>query len=206
METNNNEMTELEQMREQMTIFKNQLDKQPIVNEQLVRNTMGSKMSWIKKFIWGEIIIVPILLIYMAAIHAGMGLSWWLFAFLAIGVIADITGDFIINRIPKGQLLGGDLVATCQRLIKMKKQRASWFIAGVIFCTVWLVWFLIDFVMKTGNGGTLPNHNATVPIVVGAVVGGLIGAIIAWLIFRKMQRTNTQLIDQINQITQESQD
>ena len=94
---NDNNMNELEQMREQMEAFKSRLDKQQIVNEQLVRNSMGSKMSWIKNFVWAEIIMVPILLIIMAGFHASEGLSWWLFAFLAAGLIADAMGDFIIN-------------------------------------------------------------------------------------------------------------
>ena len=64
---NDNNMNELEQMREQMNIFKSRLDKQQIINEQLVRNSMGSKLSWIKNFVLGEIILVPIL-------RAGMGL------------------------------------------------------------------------------------------------------------------------------------
>lgn len=205
METNNNNMTELEQMREQMSIFKSQLDKQQIINEQLVRNTMGNKMSWIKKFIWAEIILVPIILIIMASFHASEGLSWWLFAFLAIGLIADTTGDFIINRIPKGQMLSGDLVETSQRLIKMKKQRTSWFIAGSIFLTIWLVWFIIEIVMKLNViGCNEPSHNLVVTIMVTAlIIGCLIGFLVAWLIFRKMQKTNNQIIEQINQITQE---
>lgn len=205
METNNNNMTELEQMREQMSIFKSQLDKQQIINEQLVRNTMGNKMSWIKKFIWAEIILVPIILIIMASFHASEGLSWWLFAFLAIGLIADTTGDFIINRIPKGQMLSGDLVETSQRLIKMKKQRTSWFIAGSIFLTIWIVWFIIEIVMKLNViGCNEPSHNLVVTIMVTAlIIGCLIGFLIAWLIFRKMQKTNNQIIEQINQITQE---
>ncbi len=205
METNNNNMTELEQMREQMSIFKSQLDKQQIINEQLVRNTMGNKMSWIKKFIWAEIILVPVILIIMASFHASEGLSWWLFAFLAIGLIADTTGDFIINRIPKGQMLSGDLVETSQRLIKMKKQRTSWFIAGSIFLTIWLVWFIIEIVMKLNViGCNEPSHNLVVTIMVTAlIIGCLIGFLIAWLIFRKMQKTNNQIIEQINQITQE---
>ena len=204
METNNNNMTELEQMREQMTTFKNKLDKQQIINERLVRNTMGSKMSWIKNFVWMEIFIVPVLLIIMAAFHDSAGLSWWLFAFLAIGLIADVAGDFIINRIPKGQLLSGDLVATSQRLIKMKKQRTSWFIAGIIFMSIWLVWFIIEVVMKLDYGCTLPHHGTVVAIMVaGIAIGGLIGGFIAWLIFRKMQKTNNQLIEQINQVTNE---
>jgi len=198
-------MTELEQMREQMSIFKSQLDKQQIINEQLVRNTMGNKMSWIKKFIWAEIILVPIILIIMASFHASEGLSWWLFAFLAIGLIADTTGDFIINRIPKGQMLSGDLVETSQRLIKMKKQRTSWFIAGSIFLTIWIVWFIIEIVMKLNViGCNEPSHNLVVTIMVTAlIIGCLIGFLIAWLIFRKMQKTNNQIIEQINQITQE---
>ena len=202
METNNNNMTELEQMREQMSIFKSQLDKQQIINEQLVRNTMGNKMSWIKKFIWAEIILVPIILIIMASFHASEGLSWWLFAFLAI---ADTTGDFIINRIPKGQMLSGDLVETSQRLIKMKKQRTSWFIAGSIFLTIWLVWFIIEIVMKLNViGCNEPSHNLVVTIMVTAlIIGCLIGFLVAWLIFRKMQKTNNQIIEQINQVTQE---
>lgn len=205
METSNNNMTELEKMREQMKIFKSQLDKQQIINEQLVRNTMGNKMSWIKKFIWGEIILVPILLIIMASFHASEGLSWWLFAFLAIGLIADTTGDFIINRIPKGQILSGDLVETSQRLIKMKKQRTSWFIAGSIFLTIWLVWFIIEIVMKLNvMKCNEPNHNLVVTVMITAlVIGCLIGFFVAWLIFRKMQKTNNQIIEQINQITQE---
>ena len=205
METNNNNMTELEQMREQMSIFKSQLDKQQIINEQLVRNTMGNKMSWITKFLWAEIILVPIILIIMASFHASEGLSWWLFAFLAIGLIADTTGDFIINRIPKGQMLSGDLVETSQRLIKMKKQRTSWFIAGSIFLTIWLVWFIIEIVMKLNViGCNEPSHNLVVTIMVTAlIIGCLIGFLVAWLIFRKMQKTNNQIIEQINQVTQE---
>ena len=203
MESSNN-MTELEQMRQQMSAFKQKLDKQQIINEQLVRNSMGSKLSWLNWFVWGEVIMVPILLIFFAFIHASEGLSWWLFAFLAIGLIADVVGDYVINRIPKGLLLSGDLVETSKRLVKMKRQRTWWFIAGAIFCTIWLVWFVIEVVMGLNIECTEPHHDAVVAIIAGGLcVGGLIGFLIAWLIFRKMQRTNSQLIEQINQIVGE---
>ena len=203
MEKDNN-MNELEQMREQMNIFKSRLDKQQIINEQLVRNSMGSKLSWIKNFVLGEIILVPILLIIMATFHASEGLSWWLFAFLSLGLVADVVGDYIINRIPKSELLSGDLVATSQRLIKMKKLRTSWFIAGIIFMIIWLVWFIIEIVMRLDDGCNLPDHNIVVGIMVaGIAIGALIGIFVAWLIYRKMQRTNNQLIEQINQVINE---
>lgn len=208
METNNNsDFNELEQLREQMNSFKNRLDKQQIINERLVRNSMGSKMSWIKNFVWIEIIIVPIILFIMAGFHASAGLSWWLFGFLAAGLIIDATGDFIINRIPKSQLLSDDLVATSQRLMKMKKQRTKWFIAGMIFMIIWLVWFILEIVLRLDCKDQLHNYNIVVAImVISIVVGALIGGFVAWLIFRKMQKTNNQIIEQINQVTQEVQD
>ena len=201
---NDNNMNELEQMREQMIAFKERLNKQQIINEQLVRNSMGSKLSWIKNFVWTEIILVPILLLIMASFHYSQGLSWWLFAFLAIGLIADVVGDYIINRIPKSQLLSGDMIETSKRLIKMKKQRATWFTIGMIFVTIWLVWFIIELVFKLNIPCDSPSHSAIVTIMtLGLAISGLIGGFIAWLIFRKMQRTNNQLIEQINQIIQE---
>ncbi len=204
METNDN-MTELEQMREQMNIFKSRLNEQQIINEQLVRNSMGGKMSWIKNFVWGEIILVPIFLLMFAPVFFNMGLSWWLFAFLVVGLVADVTGDFIINRIPKGQLLSGDLVETSQRLAKMKKQRAQWFIIGIIFVIIWFVWFCAELIMRSKVAIDASSHGALSYVVVGgAVVGAIIGVIVACLIFRKMQNTNNQIIEQINQITKEN--
>ena len=205
METNNNSnFNELEQLREQMKSFKNQLEKQQIINEQLVRNTMRSKLSWIEKYIWGEILIVPVLLLIMASFHYSQGLSWWLFAFLAIGLIADVVGDYIINRIPKSQLLSGDMVETSKRLIKMKKQRAIWFTVGMIFVTIWIVWFIIELIFKLNVPIDSPSHSAMVTILIlGLAIGGIIGGLVAWLIFRKMQKTNNELIAQIEQVTQE---
>lgn len=194
-------MTELEQMREQMRVFKNRLDEQQIINEQLVRNSMGGKMSWIKNFVWGEIIIIPIFLLLFAPFYAQLGLSWWLLAFLVVGLVADVTGDFIINRIPKSQLLSGDLIETSKRLAKMKKQRTQWFIIGIIFVTIWFVWFIIELI----NSSKSPNQEAATNLMIGgAVVGGIIGVVVAWFIYRKMQKTNNQIIEQINQITKEN--
>lgn len=205
MENNLQNTTELEEMRQQMTMFKNKLDKQQIINEQLVRSTMGGKMSWIKKYVWFEIIAVPFLLLIFAALHHVMGLSWWLFAFLAIGLIADVIGDYIVNRIPKSKLLSGDLVETGKMLATMKKKRTYWFIIGLVFCLIWVVWLTVEILLKANIGaGFYQNHAQIMFLIISLLVGGAIGFVVAWLIFRKMQHTNNEIIDQINQVTQEN--
>ena len=58
--------------------------------------------------------------------------------------------------------------------------------------------------MKLNKFCNDPDHNLVVGIMVGGlVIGALIGFFIAWIILRKMQKTNNQIIEQINQITKE---
>ena len=67
-------------------------------------------------------------------------------------------------------------------------QRSKWFVAGMIFMSIWCVWFIIEIVMKLNKFCNEPNHNLVVGIMVGGlVIGALIGFFISWLILRKMQ-------------------
>ena len=205
MENNLQNTSELEELRQQMTVFKNKLNQQQIINEQLVRSTMGGKMSWIKKYVWFEIIAVPFLLLIFAAFHHFMGLSWWLFAFLAIGLIADVIGDYIVNRIPQSELLSGNLVDTSKHLTTMKKKRTRWFICGLVFCLIWVAWLVVEMLIKADiNTGFNQQNAQVIMLVVSMLIGGAVGFVVSWLIFRKMQRTNNEIIEQINQVTQEN--
>ena len=56
--SNLNKMNELEAMREQMQLLKQKLDNQEIVSDQLLRKAMSGKMSWIKKYIWFELLVL----------------------------------------------------------------------------------------------------------------------------------------------------
>ena len=47
-----NNIMEIEQLRSELNTFKERLDKQQIVNDQLMRQSMKSKMSWIRKMLW----------------------------------------------------------------------------------------------------------------------------------------------------------
>ena len=58
---NNNQNTELELMRSQMEDFKAQLDKQKIVNEKMIIGSMKKSMSWIKRYVYFECCLVPLI-------------------------------------------------------------------------------------------------------------------------------------------------
>ena len=202
MDNNINNDQQLQQMRQQITELKQQLDRQEIVNERLLRQSMTSKMSWIKRYIWFEVISVPLLLIFFAGLHATLGLSWWLFAFLAVMLVVDVAADYRINKVDKNQLLTGNLVEASRRLTLMKKQRAWAFALGILGVIIWIVWFLYELRCASGLQSSDFLNGFAMGGFFGGVIGGVIGLIIAIVIFRKMQRTNDEVLAQIDQLTQ----
>src|SRR5574344_1933836 len=75
MEENN--IQELEEMRQQLNILQEKLDQQDIVNEKLLKSSMKSKMSWIVKYIIGEVIAIPILAIMLSGIYVMFNLPFY---------------------------------------------------------------------------------------------------------------------------------
>ncbi len=202
MDNNINNDLQLEQMRQQMTELKQQLDKQQIVNEQLLRQSMTSKMSWIKRYIWLEMALIPILLLILAPIHAMLGLSWWLYGFLAVMLVVDVAADYRINKVDKNQLLMGNLVEASRRLTLMKKQRAWSFALGILVVIIWIVWFLYELQCASGMQSSDFLNGFAMGGFFGGIIGGVIGLVVAIIIFYKMQRTNDEVLAQIDQLTQ----
>jgi hypothetical protein len=199
----NNVNIELDSLREQMGILRNKLDKQEIINEQLMRKSMNQSMSWIQKYVIFEIILVPLLLIYLAIMHVSFGLSWWLYAFVAVMLIVSVSADYYINHLNSAELLQGDLVDTSRKLLRMKSLRAKAFIIGIVAVLVWVAWLMWE--LYNSYLAQADNHDfasgAALGGCVGAGIGCVIGLIVAFLIFRKMQRTNDDVLAQINEIT-----
>jgi len=202
MDNNINNDQQLEQMRQQMTELKQQLDRQEIVNEQLLRQSMTSKMSWIKRYVWLEIAFIPIVLLILAPIHAMLGLSWWLYGFLAVMLVVDVAADWRINCVDRNQLLTGNLVEASRRLTAMKRQRAWAFVLGIVGVVIWIAWFLFELKLAQGIQANDFLNGFAMGGFFGGIIGGVIGLIAAIIIFYKMQRTNDEVLAQIDQLTQ----
>ena len=119
----NNNNNELEIMRTQLNALKSQLAQQEIVTENLIIDAMKKKMTWIKKYVFFQICLIPILAIIWAAIIPMCGISWWNYAFLLIMCCIDVYADYCINvsSISDDDYLRGNLVTTVKKLLKMKR-------------------------------------------------------------------------------------
>lgn len=202
---NNNNMNELELMREQMQMLRNKLEKQEIVNDKLVRRTVNAKMSLIKKFVYFEFCMIPFLALLWGGIKHMFGLSWFNYAFMLVMSTIDAIWDYRINvtSFKAGMVETNSLTETMSKLAEMKQMRAKSFYIMMALFVVWIIWTVIEMWMNISNSfesGSL-LQSAAYGGFVGAIIGIPAGIYAALRIYRKMQRTNDELISQIKEIS-----
>ena len=197
---NNN--NELEIMRSQMASFKKQLEQQEIINSRIMSESMKKKFSWIKKMIIGEIILIPIFLYLAFAAKYYLDLSWWSVVTFVILLLCDIWCDYDINMraIKDSDYSRDNLVNTMEKLLRMKQRRTKQTAIMLIALIGLIIWFSIEISLH------LISINAATRmwgVFYGGVVGGVIGIAVSWWIYCKMQKTNDEMIKQIEEISKE---
>ncbi len=202
---NNNNMNELEQMREQMQVLRNKLDKQEIINDKLVKNTVKAKMSWIKKFVYIEFLMLPFIALGWYGIKELEDLSWYNYAFMMVMCTIDAIWDYRINvaSLNIEKVEDSNLTDTMQKLISMKQMRAKSFFIMMSLLVLWFVWTGTEMWMHVS---TAPVDGAIKAAEYGGCIGGVIGVFVgifaAIRIYRKMQHTNDELISQIKEVSE----
>ena len=197
---NNN--NELEIMRSQMASFKKQLEQQEIINSRILAESMKKKFSWIKKMIIGEIILIPIFLYLAFAAKYNFNLSWWSTSTFIILLLCDVWCDYDINMraIKNSDYSHDNLVNTMEKLLRMKQRRTKQTAIMLIALIGLIIWLSIEISLH------LISINAATGmwgVFYGGVVGGVIGIAVSWWIYRKMQKTNDEMIKQIEEISKE---
>ena len=197
---NNN--NELEIMRSQMASFKKQLEQQEIINSRIMAESMKKKFSWIKKIIIGEIILIPIFLYLAFAAKYNFNLSWWSISTFIILLLCDVWCDYDINMraIKNSDYSRDNLVNTMEKLLRMKQRHTKQTAIMLTATIVMSIWLLIEI------GFHLIAINADTGmwlVFYGGGTGAFIGVVAAWWIYRKMQKTNDEMIKQIEEISKE---
>ncbi|MCI6161634.1 MAG: hypothetical protein PUH24_01510 [Prevotellaceae bacterium] len=187
---------ELEEMRSQLSVLNEKINKEKVVNDRLLRKAMKNKASWISKMVTIEaFIIFPFVMIDLIFLHYQNIVSWWLVGFAALMLGGSVVADYIINNKKLNIMFDGNLVTAAKQLGEMKRLRIKQLYIGLPLAVIFIVWFAWEQIKQS------PDDYR--PMVGGLIAGGIVGAAIGLFIFRKMQQTNDELIQQIEELTQE---
>jgi len=131
---------ELEQMRQDYAALKERVDKQQIINEQLMQSAMKKDVKRLflsKKSVPAEIALLIILLVLC---HI-QGFAWWVPASLIIYGLLTIPGVFWVYKgIREEDIYNGDILSTTEALRKFKKRYVI-LVAGI--CILFFAFVII---------------------------------------------------------------
>ena len=199
---------DIDQMRAQLESLRQSLDHQEIVNERLIAKSMKSRMSWLKKYIIMEACLIPVIAILWLELKMALGLSWLNYAFLMVMVVIDVYIDYLINLhgLSDADYSKDNLIATVSKLMVMKRRRTIQMVAAVPMVIVWVLWTGLEAYASLVTTAEPMLRAFIFGALIGCAIGGVAGLIFAFYIYRKMQRTNDDVISQINEYTTDDND
>lgn len=197
---NTQDINQLEEMRSQMAILQNKLNKETIINERLLRESMTQRYSNIDKYLNIQLGLVPLIFIGFTLLVLLFDLSWYPAILLFVITIYAVIFDRKVNRLKKDAFAAENLIETALRLQRAKKLSFYEMWINMPLLLVWFVWFIVDFAQHLTHG----NFSSLPPEGWGGVIGGLIGAACGFVYnfseYNKQQKIRQQIIDQINEL------
>lgn len=191
---------ELEEMRSQIGILKDKLEKQEIINEEHIRRSMKSKMSDISKTVTITIFLGVFALVYCTWFFWSQGYSP-VFVISTAVMLAICLGLTISQRITLGKMdfSKGNLIETVQNLNKVKAHYKDWHKIAIPTIVIWFAWLMYGSISILGIDSPM-----AIGFCCGGAVGGIIGGIIGFRINRKIVRKTTEILEQIEELKKES--
>lgn len=189
---NINANIELEEMREQLSVLKEKLEKESIVNDRMMRTIMKQKVKSIKRYTRFICILAIFAIPYCTwAFMHQMHMSVWFTAVTDIFLVLAVIYDYFIQKnIIANELMDDDLIDVKQKMISFKRKQADWLKIGIPFIVVWLGWFAFE---------NMERADAKF-IIIGGIVGAIIGSCIGIKNYMKMRRMATEVISQIEEL------
>lgn len=200
MENNTLLSHELEEMRAQIGILKDKLEKQNIVNERHIHRSMKNRMSDINKTVRATIFAGLFATIFCPVYFYGQGCSVAFVAstaaMLVVCVILTIVQKVTLGRI---DLSRTNLIETAEKLSKVRKHYKEWHRVAIPMIIIWLSWLVYEMSEVLGFDSPI-----AIGFYCGAGVGCIIGGIVGARINRRVIRQANEILSRIEELQKEN--
>ena len=198
---NSRDYNELSDMREQLATLKKRLESQTIVNDRLIKEAMGRKLTSLNNSAtWICIVcLVMIPLGYLNFQRMGHSTAFCI-ATAALFLICFVTTFVSHYRIHKRDIFSGNLVTVYTEVARMRKIYKSWHYWSIPMLIVWFGWCEYDIYMNMAH----EEFNTMLIISASGIFGGIIGGIVGLRIHKRTLRTADDLLQQIEELRAEN--
>ena len=183
---------DLQQLKAQFDILNRRLDEQAIINENLIRSSVNSRVRNINK---DGRTMVGIAVLGAACVVADHYLMNWSWAFTIVTVVfmlvAIVCNILFRQGISSANALSSDLIDMRLRALRLKKMQSRWLWFSIPFLMVWLPWLVCEIQQRT------PNPK---PIIIGGAIGLVIGGILGVSQYMRTRRHAKEIIRDIESL------
>ncbi len=184
----NNNFAELEELRSQMAVLKEKLNREEIVSERLLRQTMKGHVRFINSQAWVSGAACVAVILMMPGLGQEFGLSLWLILYTAAMMLFSMGATIVYHRGVSPDMMNGNLLQVAKRMRKLKSDYKNWKYIGYPMAAAWFIWFSAEIVLTTAV-----NRTMAMSLLSGLLVGGIAGVVIGL----KMQKKTISTIDEI---------
>lgn len=184
------EQQELETLRSQMDILRNKLERENIINEKLMRETMRSRVSTINRQGWISIAAAICMVLWFPLCFNTLSTAFIITTIVFTAV--DAIATWIIHKqVDERQLMSEDIRTVANKMKTLKKRYQWSTVIELPLVLAWCVWFCYEVIQMTGEPWQF---------MAGAVAfGALIGFFIALKMYRKVIDNCDAIIRQIEE-------
>ena len=191
----NSEITnsELETMRAQIALLKDKLDKETIVSEKLLRDTMRHKARNINANAWISVVASIFVIFWAFTFLPSEGFSWW---FIAATILMMLVCDFFTWKYHKdvnAKTMSGDLLTVAKVMKQLRDNYKKWLKYSIAMIAVWFVWFAIEYCIQ------LSDWRVAVIMIIALLIGLAIGGFIGLKMHTAVIRNAEEIISQIEE-------
>ena len=185
-------------MREQLNLLNRKLEKEHILNEQILRKSMHKDIAKMRRWekwsgLAAPVVMAPFMILMYTFLHLSLTFTLVTYAFFCM--VSYFTW-YKWKSLDRNELLSGNLIETSQKLLRMHRFNTKWTLYGIPFLILWFCWFCVELKMAKGDVSVLNGA------FVGGIVGGLIGGGCGLYAHLKTQRTLKETIKDIENLTE----
>ena len=180
-------------MRAQIALLKDKLDKETIVSDKLLRDTMRHKARNINANAWISV-AASIFVIFWALFYLpGEGFSWW---FAGATILMMLVCDFFTWKYHKdvnAKTMNSDLLTVAKVMNQLRDNFKKWLKYSIGLIAVWFVWFAVEYCIL------LSDLRVALFMIIALLVGLAIGGFIGLKMHNSVIRNAEEIISQIEE-------
>ncbi len=187
-------MDELLEMRQQLAVLKDKLEKETIISDKLLREVTRQKVRRLNRTVWQQGIAVAFVLTFGNYLFYQTGCSWWFIAATSLMMIVCLLATIIPHRwVRQDEIMSGDLLQVAKQVRRLRQLYQDWIKIGIPMLAVWFAWWAWELYTSVGN------REIFISMCAGGFVGGLIGGLIGWFKHKRLLREMDEIIHQIEE-------